>query len=173
MAFGIGRRELIAGLGSAALAWPLGARAQQAAMPVLGFLQESGVPHTAPTSDDTPPLLAAFRKGLTEASYVDGKNLAIEYRFTSFERSEAARDLVRLKVDVIFAAGPELTSVVGVRTDINPGHSNGANDPKRKSSVSWLRQGKNLQAAILPAARLCASRRRKFLAAGPSAPRTI
>ena len=93
------RREFISLIAGAA-AWPVGARAQQAAMPVIGFLQEGqGITH----------LLAAFRQGLAEAGYVEGKNLAIEYRFANFRREllpEAAGDLVRLNVNVIFAAGP-------------------------------------------------------------------
>jgi putative tryptophan/tyrosine transport system substrate-binding protein len=73
MAFGIGRRELIAGLGSAALAWPHGARAQQPAVPVVGYL--SGM-----SPDDSINSLADFRRGLAETGYVEGRNLAIEYR---------------------------------------------------------------------------------------------
>jgi putative tryptophan/tyrosine transport system substrate-binding protein len=86
-----------------ATAWPLGARAAQAAMPVIGFLQEI----------DVPPLLVPFRQGLAEAGYAEGKNLVIAYRYTDFKpqlRSEAARDLARLNVDVIFAAGPDLVT---------------------------------------------------------------
>ena len=94
------RREFITLLGGAAAAWPLGAFAQQAAMPVIGFLQEgSAIPH----------LLAPFREGLAEAGYVEGKNLAIEYRYSKDRPEllpEAAGDLVRLNVNVIFAAGP-------------------------------------------------------------------
>ena len=59
-----------------ATAWPLGALAQQSAMPVIGFLNLAdgrGDPH----------LIAAFRRGLAETGYVEGKNLAIEYRFTN------------------------------------------------------------------------------------------
>jgi ABC-type uncharacterized transport system substrate-binding protein len=103
MAFGIGRRELIAGLGSAALAWPLGARAQQPAIPVVGTA--AAVPWEA-----VPHLLAAFRRGLAEAGYVEGKNLAIETRTYNYRPellAEVMRDLVRLNVNVIFAAGPE------------------------------------------------------------------
>jgi len=93
------RRDFIFATAGAA-AWPLGALAQQAAMPVIGFLQEGSA---------TQHLLAAFREGLAEAGYVEGKNLAIEYRYSKDRREllpEAAGDLVRLNVNVIFAAGP-------------------------------------------------------------------
>jgi putative ABC transport system substrate-binding protein len=69
-------------------------------MPVIGFLQEgSAIPH----------LLAAFWEGLAEAGYVEGKNLAIEYRYSKDRPEllpEAAGDLARLNVNVIFAAAP-------------------------------------------------------------------
>jgi putative ABC transport system substrate-binding protein len=71
------RREFISFIAGAA-AWPLVARAQQAAMPVIGVL------NPVPAAEAIPHLLAAFRRGLAEAGYVEGKNLAIEYRFTNF-----------------------------------------------------------------------------------------
>jgi putative ABC transport system substrate-binding protein len=73
-------------------------------MPVIGFL------NPLPGAEAIPDLLAAFRRGLAEESYLEGKNLAIEYRFTNFRPElmpEAASDLVRLKVNVIFAGTPE------------------------------------------------------------------
>jgi putative tryptophan/tyrosine transport system substrate-binding protein len=95
------RREFIAGIGAAA-AWPLAARAQQQPMPVIGFL--------SPLPSGEPPPFAAFRRGLAEEGYLEGKNLAIEKRFANFRPellNEAAGDLVRLEVNVIFAAYPE------------------------------------------------------------------
>src|SRR6516162_5248080 len=69
----IGRRKLLAALGGAA-AWPLAARAQQPAMPVVGFLRSTAVAGSE-------HLVAAFRRGLSEAGFVEGQNVAVEYRF--------------------------------------------------------------------------------------------
>ena len=87
-----------------ATAWPLAARAQHSGMPVVGFVDPVA------GEEQMPDLVAAFRRGLAEAGYVEGKNLVIEYRFTNFRPElmhEAASDLVQLKVNVIFAPTPE------------------------------------------------------------------
>jgi putative ABC transport system substrate-binding protein len=93
------RRELIACLAGAPVAWPLAARAQQPAMPVIGFLSSL-------TPGDGPRILAAFHRGLTAEGYVEGRNVAIEYRWAEgqYERLPAmAAELVRRPAAVIAA----------------------------------------------------------------------
>jgi putative ABC transport system substrate-binding protein len=93
----IGRRELLAALGGAAVAWPLAARAQQPAMPVIGFLRD------APLADAA-HLVAAFRQGLKEASFIEGQNVAIEYRSAEDQPHRLpalVADLVRQQVALI------------------------------------------------------------------------
>src|SRR5260370_41788785 len=83
-----------------ATAWPLAARAQQKRVPVIGFLG-SGSP------DPSTPYVAAFRRGLSETGYVEGQNLAVEYRWAEghYDRLPAlAAELVGRKVDLISAA---------------------------------------------------------------------
>jgi putative tryptophan/tyrosine transport system substrate-binding protein len=94
------RREFIAGLGSAA-AWPLVARAQQPALPVVGFLSSQ-------SANESEKITVPFLQGLKEIGYVEGQNLGVEYRWAEnqFDRLPAlAADLVRRRVAVIVALG--------------------------------------------------------------------
>ena len=87
-------------LGGAALVWPTAARTQQKTMPVIGWL--SGV-----SSEPYAPFVAAFRQGLSDAGYVEGQNVAMEYRWVEGhnERNpEIVADLIRRQVAVIMAA---------------------------------------------------------------------
>lgn len=95
------RREFIAGLGGAVVAWPFAAGAQQAAMPVVGFLRTT-------KQDDSAYLVAAFRQGLRESGYVEGQNLIIEYRWAEGQHDRLpalAADLVSRKVAVLVCTG--------------------------------------------------------------------
>src|SRR5271157_549689 len=96
----IKRREFIAGLGSAVV-WPVVARAQQGAVPLIGFLHNG-----SPT--EWTRLVAAFNQGLNDNGFADGRNVAVEYRWANLQNDqlpELAADLVRRRVVVIATAG--------------------------------------------------------------------
>src|SRR4029077_17150686 len=98
---GIRRRDFVILLGGGAAAWPFAARAQQPAMPVIGLID-------AASAADRSDVMVAFREALAEAGYIEGQNVAIEYRWAEgrFDRRlELAPDLVRRRVSVIVTPG--------------------------------------------------------------------
>jgi len=128
------RRAFIVFLGSAAV-WPVAARAQQATPPAIGFL-------TSRAAGADSHLLAAFREGLHEMGYQEGRSVTIEYRFAENQYSrlpELAADLARRQVAVIFANGVSVASAMAATTAIPIVFTTGG-DPVRLGFVTSLQR---------------------------------
>jgi len=150
----ISRRAFVASLTSGLLAAPLAAVAQQKAMPVIGVLNTGSPP--SPVSMD------AFRQGLREAGYVEGQNVAIEYRWAEghYDRLPAlAADLVGRKVDLIMANSPPAAVAAKSATSTIPIVMRGGADPVGSGLVASLaRPGGNLTGVSVIADELTAKR---------------
>jgi putative ABC transport system substrate-binding protein len=149
------RRDFITRLGSAAFAWPLAARAQQKAMPVIGFLSGASAGPYA-------PFVAAVHEGLSESGYVEGQNLTIEYRWAEghYDRLPAlAADLVGRNVDAILVGGDEPARAAKSATSTIPIVFGIGADPVAAGFVASLaRPGANLTGVTIIVAELTPKR---------------
>ena len=148
------RRKFISLLGGTTIGWPLVARAQQASLPVVGFLNSASARGYA-------SMAAAFKQGLKESGYADGQNVTIEYRWAddNNERLPAfAADLASRRVDVIFANSPSIAAALAATKTI-PIIFNSGDDPVRLGFVaSSNRPGGNATGVTIFSNELAAKR---------------
>jgi len=128
------RREFMAFLGGAATAWPLAARAQQPPMPLIGFLSSA-------SPGPYQPFLSAYHGGLKESGYIEGHNVAMQYRWAQGEYARLptmADDLIRVRVSVIAAAGTPAALAAHAATTSMPIAFVVADDPAKLGLVNSL-----------------------------------